>query len=506
MLKIVQKINDNQYINILLVFITSIALNSLVAPGGNELVYLSQALRFWDSNFLAFDWMHQGQTPVQFMYNLVVGGFLTFLPMSTVALVGRFVAWWVIIGALFKIGRNLGLFNIAITVALIFWLIYGQSSVAYSFMVGGFEPKSFGYSLLLFSLIGFMKEKTSLPAFLLGLSFSFHPSVGLWGGLAVMPVLLFGQMDVKRFLKIAGFAILGALPCLVAVVPFMLNAAPNAEGVKFYILYRIPHHADPSYFAKSDLVLMLALFLFNWLHGRSLKVKSSFIFWDRFQLFLLLIFIAGMILGFAGHYGFLKLLPFRLFPVFSLLMFFFHLAYALQNGMAFQMKQPMAIAAVLALLTLGNPVANALYRVQWALNLQFKKESDYQTAMKWINKNTSQETVVLSPPRERGSYYWSNRAQVVHWWNLRYDRLNEWQERIEALIGKVNAVADASPAKMDENYHKLVFEDITTIVTKYGATVMVSRTDYDYPLLFQSKSYKVYDLTGDDGFDQGRGD
>ena len=48
--------------------------------------------------------------------------------------------------------------------------------------------------------------------------------------------------------------------------------------------------------------------------------------------------------------------------------------------------------------------------------------------------------------------------------------------------------------EIDVAYNNLSAEQITALKTKYGATHLVSRANYPYPIIFETETYKVYQL------------
>ena len=61
--------------------------------------------------------------------------------------------------------------------------------------IGTFEAKCVAYICLLFALDGLLREKTIYPASCSGLTFSFHPAVGMW---SILAAGLASASDSKR--------------------------------------------------------------------------------------------------------------------------------------------------------------------------------------------------------------------------------------------------------------------------------------------------------------------
>jgi hypothetical protein len=204
-----------------------------------------------------------------------------------------------------------------ITVAILLWLFYRQSIVAGEWVLGTFEAKCIAYALLLFSLNGFMHQQVVLPSILLGLAFSLHPLIGLWGALAVGLSLLILRSPIDRIIKSGCYTALFALPGLIPLLMRPLeDGTASSEAMKFVTLVVMPYHFDPFYFASSKrLLLLLGIILcFNWWHFRvqDKDHRHGLHLLILFQSFLGLFFVLGFFARHIENYELLVAMPWRL--------------------------------------------------------------------------------------------------------------------------------------------------------------------------------------------------
>jgi hypothetical protein len=388
-----------------------------------------------------------------------------------------------------------------ITGSILLWLLYRQSIVGGEWVLGTFEAKSIAYGLLFLSLNGFIQEEYALPSILLGLSFSFHPVVGLWGALAVGFSLIVLRYPIGALIKCGCYTALFALPALIPLLMSPLQSgAESAEIWRFIALVVIPYHFDPFYFGASakHLLLLAVLLCFNWFHFRSDRNNHALRFLISFQAFLGLFFVLGFIVRFMENYGFLMLMPCRLFPVLLPLLFFLHLMSALHHCCSIKSGRGLVMVGFLALAIFGNPLDLFVERVTKHYSLWTRQEEDWEKAFKWLAKNTSSNSVVISPPWRAESFYLSQRAQVASWWVPRLDSLAEWRERLQSVAGDVSSVRpETTKARFDHMayyYNHLSPRDIKSLVDKYEASYLVSTASYTYRVLFNSGTYKVYSI------------
>jgi hypothetical protein len=500
------KLKDASSFNFALLFIYVLLMNreGSFVPSNNESTYLLQLAKLWHPDLLSNDWTFSGRSSSHFVFNFLFGPLTLLFPLEVVGWMGRILSWSLILLALFQLGKHFRIPLWMITVSVLFWLFYRQSIVGGEWILGTFESKCIAYALLFFSLNGFMHERSVLPSILLGLAFSFHPLVGLWGGLAVGLSLLVLRYPINTIVKFGSYAALFALPGLIPLLMEPLNGGPQSpEALRFVALVVMPYHLDPFYFASSKLLLLLLgmLACFNWFQFRSAGKSHALRFLISFQVFLGLFFVLGFLARFTEHYQFLILMPCRLFPVLLPLFFFFHLMSALHHCGSIKAGKILVMVGFLALASFGNPVTLFVDRVGSQYKKWTRAEEDWEKAFKWVAKNTPTHSIIISPPWRGESFYLTQRGQIASWWAVRFDRVTEWRERLESMVGDLS-LARAETTKtwleqMTDNYNQLTTTDIASLIEKYGAEYLVSSAPYDYPVLFHSGIYKIYSLKKD---------
>ena len=492
-------------LSFVLLFLCLLILKGWPVPSGNEYTYLTQPLKQWHTNYLLNDWTYSRPSYTHFVFNFVAGLLTLVLPLELVGWLGRILCWSLIITALLRVGRHFQIPRGLTTISILCWLLYGQSVVAGEWIVGTFEAKSVAYVFLLFALDAFFQKRDTLASILLGLTFSFHPAVGLWSGLAIASSLVLLRYPPKTLLSVAGYTTLFALPGLIALLPALLApGAGSAEDWKFMVLFRSPNTLDPLSWPKRDILNAYILLLFNWLHFRTDSQNQTFRFLISFQLLLAFFFSLGLLARLTEAYIFLRLMPFRLFPVFTLLLFFFHLMNAYHHYTPVKRSSLLAAVGFLALLTFNNPLGSFVDQAR-GNRLSWTQEQDaVSKAFVWLARHTPNGVTAILPPWRSDGFYLSQRAQIGAWRAIPDDRLTEWRERLEALVGPnfVQPPNGTLDEVMEAAYSKLPEADIASVVRKYGGDYLISKAQYPYPVLFDSGTYRVYSLKGSDAAKQ----
>jgi len=483
-------------LNFIIVISFVFILRGYPVPFEDELVYLLSPLKQLDSNFLLNDWTFSRPDKAHLVFNVLMAPFYSLLSLEFIGWSGRIICWSLIILALFRIGRLFQISLWMITISILLWLAVTSevAVVGGEWIIGGFGGKSISYFLLLFSLLGFINNKVVLPSIFLGLCFSFHPAVGLWGGIATISSLIVLKYPIKKLCQIIFLTALFSLPGVIPLIPLVFgNNNVSIDEWKFLALMRLPRNLDPFSWGKVNILALYILFLFNWLHSLRNKENHAIRFLISFQFFLGLFFLLGIFFRYNANFDFLKFYPFRLFPVFVQLFFFFHLMNAYLYLNEKKLMRATAVIGLVALLSFPNALGEFVDQVKFNYGLWIEKEDDLQMAYKWVSKNTPNGSIIISPPLRKECSYLSKRAQIVNWRVPTPDRIGEWRERLECMVGKVETYNPWDRLKkMEDHYNHLKEEDIELIIKKYGGDYLVSRGNYNYPLFFSSGTYKVF--------------
>lgn len=466
------------------------AFHGKIIPYSNEFVYL---LRL-EKNFLPNDWTFSVPANEHWFFNSIFSFPAKFLSLEILGWLGRIAAWVLCLASLIKLGRHWEIPFWAIGVSIFLWLAFAQSIVGEEWIFGGFEAKTGAYVCLLFALHEFSKQKIILPSILLGLSFSFHPAVGLWAIFAVGLALLFERISLVSFLKIVALTFIFALPGLLPMLGEQMNAAANSsDDWRFLVLFRVPWHLDPFSFSKSGTISLFAMLAFN---IRALWKNKSFAlrFLLKFQIALGAFFLLGAALRLLELFPLLRFMPMRLFPVFTPLFFIFTAFYTIPRIRSKKHKIIVSVF-VLLIIALQNPFQKGYRQMRETVQSRTDAPNDLQKTFVWIAENTPQDTVLIAPPHRRDLWYFSRRAAVASYTYPTYDRIPEWRVRIADLTGNAKlSSGDNASEEIEIAFNKLSAEQIIEIQKKYAATHLVSRAVYSYPIIFETETYKVYQL------------
>jgi hypothetical protein len=135
-------------------------------------------------------------------------------------------------------------------------------------------------------------------------------------------------------------------------------------------------------------------------------------------------------------------------------------------------------------------------------------DADFVAAAKWVAdpSHTHPTDLVIAPPWQNDGYFYIQRALIVNWHAPRYDRMTEWKDRIETLVGDTSHLTyeDGLLGEMDArcwaHYAALTPADIANIQQRYPdenrqkAKWLISTGKYDFPVVFNSGGYRVYRL------------
>lgn len=494
MLQTPQKISNKTSINFwrcfAFLFLAVLVFHGKAVPFSNEFVYL---LRL-EPNFLPNDWSFSQAANEHWLFNWLFSLPRHLLSLETVGWTGRIAVWALSLIALIKLGRRWEISFPAIAAAVFLWLAFGQAVVNDEWIFGTFEAKNVAYVCLLFALDEFSKRKIIAPAVLLGLSFSFHPAVGLWAIPAVGLALLFEKIPMIDFVKLVGITAFFSLFGLIPLYAEQTNAAANSfEDWQFIVLYRVPWHLDLFQFSKSGMILLYVMLIFNCV---ALRKSESFAlrFLLKFQIALGAFFLFGFLLRWLELYSFLRFMPMRLFPVITPLFFLFTAFYFVPRLDSRKRKIIVSLFVVFTIALL-NPIGKGYNQIRETVRNRTNAPNDLQKTSRWIAENTPPDSTIIQPPHSREIWYFSRRALVVSFGYPTFNRLGEWRERVADLTGNLRiSKGETAKEEIETAFNELSAEQINRIKQKYAATHLVSRARYSYPIIFETETYKVYQL------------
>jgi len=467
-----------------------IALHAKPVPFGNEFIYLMRLGPYAPVN----DWSFAHAANEHWLFNLIFSIPANLVPLEVLGWAGRALVWILCLAGLIRLGQNWKIPYWSISFAVSFWLAIGQAVVNAEWMIGTFEAKTVAYACLLFALNYIASEKLTLGSILLGLSFSFHPAVGLWAIPAVGIALLAERVAIRDVAKVAGLTLLFALPGIVPLIGEQIEAQPASyTDWQFIVIKHMPFHFDPFYFSTLGMALLGLMLIFNVI---ALRGTESFAlrFLRSFQIAIAGFFLLGILLRALELYPLLRLMPMRLFPILTPLFFIFSAVYFLRK-LDGPLRKAIALACVLVILGLLDPLDEGIGRLRELKASWVARPNDLEMSLRWIAKNTPPDSVILTSPIGKEFWYHSQRSQAVSYMYPRYDRLSEWRGRIGDLTANAPITDRASSrAEIETAFADLSAEQIEALQQKYSATYLVTTTDYSFPVAFRAETYKVYRL------------
>ena len=492
-----KNLRDNFYLHFAALIAAVFVLCGKSVPSSNEYSYLLRLVKTYHPQFLLNDITFSTPANEHWLFNHLFGVLTFAFPIEMIGWIGRLSCWAILIYALMRLGRYWKIPLWMISGAIFLWLCAGQSIVADEWMIGGFEAKCVAYCCLLFALDGFCKGREIVPSILLGLTFSFHPAVGLWGIPAAIIALAVFRWEFTRIIKIT---VIAGVFSLFGIVPLffteLAGSVSTAEDWKYMVLVGYPFHLDALSWAKSSIILLFfliafcALFMFQKRAGKS---ERTLIFFISFLAVLFIFFCGGLVLTAFGKYELLRYMPMRLFPLFAPLFFLFTLAKAYQQKTFSPPANILTIVGLFALLAWTNPFAGAFSQIRENIDSRRPVNDGAAECFVWIRENTENGTVAIAPPWRNDFWYLSNRAEVI---NLAYapvSNIGAWRERLDRLAGSHPFEKGLrEKEEMRKFYLDLSETEVINISKDYGARILVSETEYPFPKLFQNGKYKVY--------------
>ncbi len=465
----------------------------------NEALYLFAAWKWWRPEFLAHDWTFAVPWREHALFNATAGLPSLVLPFAAFKWLLRLAGWFAVYAALLGLLRRLAVPWWASAAGILLWQVGGEAFVGGEWVIGGAEAKVPAYAALCLALSAFLDRRPLRGGLLLGLCFSLHPAVGVGAGFGVAAALLADRTPWRALGTAAGAALVTALPGLAATAG-VRRGAGGADAWEFLVRARLPHHLDPARFAPGG-YLALAVFTglmalaFRWRPTRESRMIAAFVAGTG------ALFLAGLVARAAGAWPFLQLYPFRAYPlVLPMLVTPLLLAEAARRR-----GDPAGRGPVLA----GLALALAVLLVQparlpglgprrgarlVAVPLTPAERYHLARAAAWVADSAPPEAVVLVAPDSKRAFVDFRRALVVNWHAVRYDRFPEWRRRIEALAGPVPADGSVPAAAFARRFNAIPPDSMAALGVRYGATLVVTRATYPFPVRFREGAVAVYAL------------
>lgn len=477
-------------------------------PAGNEWIYLPLLRKSANAAYLPGDWTFGSGFQEKAVFNAVFGPLLEVVDVDVLVWVGRFVFWLILARLMVALGKRLGC-GPWMTVGAVFVLtgIGWSMGVGAAGPVSRFEASAVGKILVFGALVAALDRRVPLAAVLVGLAFTFHAAVGLWGGSVLVGLLVISatRSQTIRWLPAAA---LFALPGLVVQVGSFLDSSMDSASAEFVALSRVPHHVDPFSFGERGPLILMLMLGFNLLWAWREQDRYEFRLLGVVQGFLLLVAIGGVVARVLGIYEFLLLMPYRILPFLAPLFFFLTIGSILSGSPRAWLKETWSdvyagramvasgFLAILAMLVLWNPVARWVEGIEESVDSWQTSEDDLDITLRWLATNTPADAVVASPPWVDQIHYLSERAQFVSWEGVPYDRPREWRERLELTVADPAIwVEDNHPDSLAVSYEAVPLTQWDRVAREYQVSYVVTNADYSRTPLFSSGQWHVYQLS-----------
>ncbi|TNE48588.1 MAG: hypothetical protein EP343_16015 [Deltaproteobacteria bacterium] len=493
-------LSQNLYVQLFLVLGVLLAILGRPVPGPFvEYLYLPSLVNTYNPAYAPSDWTLASPFYEHLVFNKTFGLLTLFLPLEWLGWLGRITFWTLLVLSFFRLGRNLGIPLRLVSLMLIIWLIRGQSVVASSPLFGGFEAKSLSYWLLLTSINLFLEERWTPASLLLGAAFSFHPGVGLCGGVAVGFAVLLQGHPLRQMGKMFGFVFAASLPGLYTIGLLLSHQGGKvvtSETWRFFCLKALPYHMDPFSWPLRSLFLLFLFMIFGLVHTLLCLENHKWRFVYAFQFGLGLLFALGMYWRWAESYSLLRYFPFRLFGTLVPLFFLFHLSHAFKNGLLVPKRPVIAALGFITVLSYGSPVVVEFYDQATATLHQWRaRPDDISKTFRWLRTNTPNNAIAILPPWRTDSFHATQRGQIANLLAIRHDSVVEWRARLQDLLGKpLPTLSVEATEEIKKRFLQRTTQQIQDMGKKYKANYLVSRTRYPFPVLFRTPTYNVYDL------------
>lgn len=500
----------------LLVLFVTVALYGWPVPRLSEELYLPLVKRVADASYLRGDWTFAGDFSEHWLFDHLFAPLANVMSVPAFGWLGRLVFWPLLGFLLIRLGTRFGLAIWPAAFAITFWLLGNQALMGNEWILGTFEAKTVAYACFLGALIALTYKRVPIALALLGLTVSFHPAVGLWAGFATGITMLALRDTRRATLRWCWLALLLAAPGIVGAVAAIGDSTVAMQ--RFLVIEAIPYHTDPFFSGKTlvgaqlalHIATLLAMFAFNlWSCAKSRRDLTQR-FFAVFQIVAAVPFVLAFPARALHVWDYLRIMPLRSFPLMVPLIFFFQaFRYAHQlartNGVSRRRRRrarrdaTLVIAATLAIALLPTSPLFAGPRMIRRNIVAWTTVDHEARAFEWIRDNTPTNTRCIFPIDRQDAFERAERAQVVNWQAIPYDRLLEWKVRIDDLVGGSQYFAGSGwHGDLDDlraAYNRLPTNQVERIADTYDASCFVSESAYPFQVLHRDGDVRVYALT-----------
>lgn len=257
-------------------------------PGINESHYIPKAKSVWDPSFASGNDLFLQSHDSHFLASLFAGQLAKHFEFVEVAWIGRCVSWLLLCVAWSQLGRALHIPTVVRPLVLLFWILlvrYGHW--AGEWFVGGFEAKAIAYPLALFSLAMVIENRWSIAWLWTGAAIAFHPVVGGWIAITIMPIWIVQPNLLQRIGQQWIGILVGLSIAAIGVWPALAGfGSPDRDGdisaARIHVYFRLAHHMCPRFFdterwlAAGFTLAMFGVVAYRWLRANT-ELKSQLV-------------------------------------------------------------------------------------------------------------------------------------------------------------------------------------------------------------------------------------
>lgn len=456
-------------------------------PGINESHYIPKAKHVWDPSFAPGDLFLESHDSHWAASTL--GGLLsTFASLPVIAWIGRLLSWSLFAWAWIRLSQALRIPSILSPFALGSWYFAVQyGHWAGEWVIGGFEAKTIAYPAVLLGLAALFEDRWKAVWLWMAIAVAWHPVVGGWAGLSCGIYWLCLPNIGQRLKAQWAWLALGTVIGLIGVIPALsgLGAVENDGNVvasQVHTYYRLAHHMCPQAFASErhvaaviSCLTLLAMTLVFWQVNRKKPGPETDTSQNQAPRRLLIVAWISVAIAFVGAMIDLGLTRYDPALASKLLRFywfrwadaavplawtgvFWHLAgpgilgndsrklgiAGPRMGLPTQAAKLAVSTGILAtVLCVGQavyshwrdaipPADRLMMDSPGPLKIESDRFVDWLAVCDWIQKNTPEDSLWLTPKHQQTFKWYAHRAEVVCWKDVPQDNASvlEWFRRI----------------------------------------------------------------------------
>jgi hypothetical protein len=498
----------------------------------NEVDILPLAKQYAEPTWIPGDWYLNQPPGYRLLFLALFGSLAGKWGFLATSVIGRLLCYALVSSGLVLLSRRLGLSLplLLLAVGLFLYEDRFQGATAHEWLVGGLEPKSVAYGLLLLAVSLMLDGCYRWMALMLGLATSFHVLVGGWAFLAVVGWLVLRRKTDFADIRYLGSVILIYLAASAfAVMPvleqlFSPTLTGSVQPSYVYVFVRLPHHLNPLSWSFGwwsgplAYLLLLALSIgLLWAAQDSEKFSLAYkacIGLAEFTLITLVPFILGLAVApFDSQGNILQYYPFRLgdimLPLNTCLLF----ACALEQTWRGRARRGLLLVCILLLSWMCSTQVIRFQEQLLALH-QFPSTEqgvnpEWKALCAWIRTYTPKNALVVSPPAEFNNFTWlAERPTIAKFKLLPQTKAGivAWYERLIDLSGGLSPWPNVTNTKdnreeiekkLTTGYNHLTTAQAEDLMVKYRADYFVTRIKHqlNLPIAYRNSPYILYGKT-----------